>query len=223
MSQPDSQAVPVKIIMVGSINVGKTSLVAKYATGKNPLIKESTKNASYVNKFKKVNGIKFEIKLWDTAGQEKYKSLTKLFIKDARIAILVYSIDNEESFNDLDAWLTLIKSMNDETVLYGVCANKSDLASEKTIPDERGKEYAKRIGAEWTSTSAIINGKGIDKFVETLFIKYYNSNFNLNNTASLSITLSSEKTKVEKKSCCGGGSDGKNDKNQSQTQSTQNN
>ena len=109
--------------------------------------------------------------------------------------------------------------MNDETVLYGVCANKSDLASEKTIPDERGKEYAKKIGAEWTSTSGIINGKGIDKFVETLFIKYYNNNFNMTNAPSLSITLSSEKTKVEKKSCCGGGGDDKIDKNQSNTKS----
>ena len=223
MSTDNTTAVPVKIIMVGSINVGKTSLIAKYATGKAPLKKESTKTASYVNKIKKVNGIKFEIKLWDTAGQEKYKSLTKLFIKDAKIAILVYSIDNEESFNDLDEWLKLIKSINNETVLYGVCANKSDLASEKTISDEKGKEYAKKIEADWTSTSAIINGKGIDKFVETLFIKYYNSNFNLNNTASLSITLSSEKTKVEKKSCCGGGDDSQNGKNQNQTESTQNN
>ena len=222
MSDNDNQTVPIKIIMVGSINVGKTSLVAKYAIGKAPIKTESTKNASYVNKIKKVNGIKFEIRLWDTAGQEKYKSLTKLFIKDAKIAILVYSIDNEESFKDLDSWLELIKSMNDETVLYGVCANKSDLASEKTIPDEKGKEYAKNINAEWTSTSAIINGKGIDKFVETLFIKYYNNNFTMTNAPSLSITLSSEKTKVEKKSCCGGGGDEKIDKNQNNTKSTQN-
>ena len=223
MSDNDNQTVPIKIIMVGSINVGKTSLVAKYAIGKAPIKTESTKNASYVNKIKTVNEIKFEIKLWDTAGQEKYKSLTKLFIKDAKIAILVYSIDNEESFKDLDSWLELIKSMNDETVLYGVCANKSDLASDKTIPDEKGKEYAKKINADWTSTSAIINGKGVDKFVETLFIKYYNSNFNMNNTASLSITLSSEKTKVEKKSCCGGGGDDKSGKSQNKTKSTQNN
>ena len=218
----EAETVPIKIIMVGSINVGKTTLVAKYAIGKTSIKTESTKNASYVNKIKKVNGIKFEIKLWDTAGQEKYKSLTKLFIKDAKIAILVYSIDNEESFNDLDSWLNLIKSMNNENVLYGVCANKSDLASEKTIPDERGKEYAKKINAEWTTTSAIINGKGIDKFVESLFIKYYNSNFTMNNTQSLSITLSSEKTKVEKKSCCGGGGDNKNETNQDKSKSTQN-
>ena len=202
MVEPDPQAVPSKIIMVGSIHVGKTSLVAKYATGKHPIKTESTKNASYVNKIKKVNGIKFEIRLWDTAGQEKYKSLTKLFIKDAKIAILVYSIDNEESFNDLDSWFELIKSMNDDTILYGVCANKSDLASEKTIPDERGKEYAKKIGAEWTSTSAIINGKGIHKFVDKLFINYYYKNFSRTESMSRRDSLNISFIQEPKKGCC---------------------
>ena len=199
--------VPVKIIMVGSLNVGKSSLVANYAEGKTSIKEKCSKTASFVNTIKIVNGIKFEIKLWDTAGQEKYKSLTKLFIKDAKIAILVYSIDNEESFKELDIWLELIKRTNDESILYGVCANKSDLASEKTIPDEKGKEYAKKIGAEWTSTSAIINGKGIDTFIDTLFIKYYKFFLPINdcNTNSYSITLSSEKSKAEKKGCCGVG------------------
>ena len=72
MNQPP--VVPIKIIMVGSISVGKTSLIAKYATGKRPIRRESTKNSSYISKKKMVNGTLFEIKLWDTAGQEKYKS-----------------------------------------------------------------------------------------------------------------------------------------------------
>ena len=215
--------IPVKIIMIGSLNVGKTTLITQYSIGETSIKTQNRENASYVSKIKKINGFKFEIRLWDTAGQEKYKSLPKLFLKDANIAILVYSIDNEESFKDLDTWFELIKSNNDETIIYGVCANKSDLVSEENISDERGKEYAKKIGAEWTSTSAIINGKGIDKFVETLFIKYYNNNFTMTNAPSLSITLSSEKTKVEKKSCCGGGGDEKIDKNQNNTKSTQNN
>ena len=205
------QTVPIKIIMVGSINVGKTSLVTKYATGKKPMRKDSTKNASYVNKIKTVNGIKFEIKLWDTAGQEKYKSLTKLFIKDAKIAILVYSIDDEESFNDLDDWLKLIKSVNDDTVIYGVAGNKSDLSSDQIIPDEKGEEYAKSIGAEWRSTSAVTEGQGIDNFINDLFLKYYNTYFNLNSSGSLSITLSNEPSQV-KKGCCGGGEEGEGKK-----------
>ena len=140
--------------MVGSLNVGKTSLLTKYDEGKN---KRKTLNASYVIISKIINGITFELKIWDTAGQEKYKSLTKLFLKEAKIAILVYSIDNIESFNDLDEWLNLVKNTNDN-IIYGVAANKSDLSSEQKVPDEKGKEYANSIGAEWRATSAITEG-----------------------------------------------------------------
>ena len=142
----EQQAIPIKIIMVGSLNVGKTSLMAKYATGKIPGREKFTKNASYVSKPRNIDGVKFEIKLWDTAGQEKYKSLTKLFTKDAKIAILVYSIDSEESFNALDDWLKLIKARNDDEIILGVAANKSDLKSDSTISESKGREYAKKIG-----------------------------------------------------------------------------
>ena len=215
------QAVPIKIITVGAINVGKTSLVAKYATGKTPGKTKSTKNASFVNKMKKVNGINFEIKLWDTAGQEKYKSLTKLFTKDAKIAILVYAIDNEESFNELDNWYNLVKSTNEDNVLYAVAANKSDLASENTIPDERGKEYAKKIKAEFKSTSAKDNSDGINSYIDELFLKYFNSNFNMNTSGSLSITLSTENNStVQQKGCCGGGKSNKSSINTNKNKKT---
>ena len=127
------QSIPVKIIMVGSMNVGKTSLITRFATGKTPTQTKTTKNASYVSKTKIINNLKFEIKLWDTAGQEKYKSLTKLFTKDSKIAILVYSIDDEDSFNQLDEWLKLVKSSNDEELILGIAANKSDLINNIVI------------------------------------------------------------------------------------------
>ena len=222
MNQP--QAVPIKIIMVGSISVGKTSLIAKYATGKKPIRRESTKNSSYISKKKMVNGINFEIKLWDTAGQEKYKSLTQLFTKDAQIAILVYSIIDEQSFNELGGWLKLVKSANNDNIIFGVVANKSDLSSEKKIPDEKGKEFAKSIHAEWRTTSAITEGEGIDSFINDLFIKYYNTFFNYNSNAnSLSITLSTTEPSTEqKKKCCGGG-DNNNDNNDNINKKNKNN
>ena len=213
----NEQAVPVKMIIVGSINVGKTSLVTKYATGKHPLKTKSTQNCQYVEKRKKVNGIQFDIRLWDTAGQEQYKSLTKLFIKDTRIAILVYAIDDEKSFNEINDWLKLVKSINEGDIICAVVANKSDLASNNTIPDEKGKEYAKSIGAEWRLTSS--KEEGINNLVDELFLKYYNSNFNLNASGSLSITLSTEVSKQEKKGCCGGGN---NDTNPNTRQNSQN-
>ena len=190
----------VKIIMVGSINVGKTSLVTKYATGKVPCQTKSTKTASFISKNKVLDGINFEIKLWDTAGQEKYKSLTKLFMKEAKIAVLVYSIIDEDSFNSLNEWLNLVKGANDEDIILGVIANKSDLATENSIKEERGKEYAKSIGAEWKSTSAITDGGGIEEFIELLFQKYYHTNFKMNQTNSISISMIDNKD--QKKKCC---------------------
>ena len=198
---PDS--IPVKIIMVGSMSVGKTSLVTKFATGKTATQTKTTKNASYVSKKKKINGMNFEIKLWDTAGQEKFKSLTKLFTKEAKIAILVYSIDSEESFNELDEWLNLVKGSNEDNLILGVAANKSDLASDKTISEDRGMEYAKKIGAEFRSTSAMLDNGGLDELIEALFTKYHSTNFNnMDATASLSLTISMEE---KKGGCCGGG------------------
>ena len=198
---PDS--IPVKIIMVGSMNVGKTTLVTKFATGKVGTQTKTTKNASYVSKRRKINGQTFEIKLWDTAGQEKFKSLTKLFTKEAKIAILVYSIDSEESFKELDEWLKLVKQSNEDNLILGVAANKSDLSSDKTISEERGKEYAKRIGAEFKSTSAMIENWGFEELIDSLFTKYHSNNFNNNDaTASLSFTISMEK---KKGGCCLGG------------------
>ena len=208
----EQQEIPIKIIMVGAMNVGKTSLVTKFATGKAPGETKTTKNASYVSKRKSINGINFEIKLWDTAGQEKYKSLTKLFIKDAKIAILVYSIDSEESFNELDNWLKLVKGANGDNIILGVVANKSDLASETTISKERGKEYAKKIGAEWKSTSAVLENSGIEELIEILFSKYHSTNFNMDATASLSLTISMEDSRAQKGGCCGSGQQTSNKK-----------
>ena len=168
--------IPLKIILVGSINVGKTSLITKYSTGIYSTNINSTRNASFFTKIREINGIKYEIKLWDTAGQEKYKSLTKVFLKNTNIVILVYSIDNEKSFNDLDEWLQLIRMVNNEDIILGVAANKIDLALDNTISEEKGREYAKRIGGIFYTTSALLENKGLDNLIDDLLRKYNENN-----------------------------------------------
>ncbi len=176
---------PIKIIMIGALGVGKTSLIQKYSKGTIENFEESTSNPRFVSKIKTFNQIKFNIQLWDTAGQEKYKSLTKLFIKDTQIAILVYSIDDEKSFEELDNWLKYILVANDnEKIILGVAANKSDLKSESAISDEKGKEYANKIGAIWKSTSAITEDGEIENFIDELFNNYYLNKFDLDAASS---------------------------------------
>ena len=210
--------ISIKLIIIGSVNVGKTSLLTRYATGKFQRTLKSTSNASFIIKNKIINNKEYEIKLWDTAGQEKYRSLTKIFIKDAKIALLVYSIDDLDSFNDLEMWLKIIKEINHNKVILGVAANKADLYKKAVVTDEQGKKYAKEIGAEWRSTSALLDDCGIDELVDVLFNKYIEAK-NLRKTGSFTvqntIVLNNKKYNDNEKNsgCCGGKKDKKKSKN----------
>ena len=209
----NEKVIPVKLIIIGSVNVGKTSLLTRYATGKFQQILKSTSNASFIVKNKIVNNQNYEIKLWDTAGQERYRSLTKIFIKEAKIALLVYSIDDLNSFKDLNMWLSIVREVNNNQIILGIAANKADLYKSATVTDEEGKKYAKEIGAEWRSTSSLLDDCGIDELVDVLFDKYIQAK-TLKKTGSFStqdtIVLNNKKNNDSaKSSCCIGKKDKK--------------
>ena len=93
----------IKIVLLGYVAVGKTSLINRYVSNIFSTDAPSTQGASYsckvINYQKYSQNVKLDI--WDTSGQEKYRSLNKLFYKDAKIAILVYDITNKDSFDEL--------------------------------------------------------------------------------------------------------------------------
>ena len=214
-NEQENKINPIKLIIIGSVNVGKTTLLTRYATGKFQNISKSTSNASFITKIKNVNNKKYEIKLWDTAGQEKYRSLTKIFIKDAKIALLVYAIDDKNSFNDLEMWLNIVKEINTDKIILGIAANKADLYKKAEVTDQQGKKYAKEIGAEWRSTSSLLDDCGIDELVDVLFNKYLEAKA-LKKTGTLNnqdtIVLKNINNENNRNSgCCGGNK--KNTKN----------
>ena len=108
----DKTAIQCKVVLIGESGVGKTSIINRYISNTFSNVLTATPGASFTSKtlfLKEYNqSIKFEI--WDTAGQEKYRSLTKIFYKDAGAAILVYDITRKESFDELQKyWLNQIK------------------------------------------------------------------------------------------------------------------
>ena len=162
----------IKIILIGSVFVGKTSLIIHYQSGTFKEHLDSTSGSSYVQVKRNINGNLYNVNLWDTAGQEKYNSLTKIFSKNTNILILVYSIVDRQSFESLDRWLKLIQETNeDNDYIIGVAANKSDLYKDSVVKDSEGQEYAQRLGALWKSTSAK-DGKGIEELIDSLLKQY---------------------------------------------------
>ena len=113
MGDEDEGAQTCKVVLLGESGVGKTCIIAHFInnTFEENLI--STTGASYAGKtmtFDEFGGKSIKFEIWDTAGQEKYRSLTKIFYKDAGAAILVYDITRKESFEEIQKyWINQIK------------------------------------------------------------------------------------------------------------------
>ncbi len=95
-----------KIVLLGSSNVGKTCIATRYKEGKFTSEHKATVGAAYFQKnFGFPDGSQLKLHIWDTGGSEKFKSVAPLYYKDAHAALIVYAIDNEESFQQVDYWL----------------------------------------------------------------------------------------------------------------------
>ena len=163
----------IKIILLGESGVGKTNLI-RVATGEefeqNSMSSSSGsyKEGYYISSSKK----KYIYHLWDTAGQEAYRSLNKIFIKNAKVVIFVYAIDNEPSFKELSYWIDLAKAELGDDFVMGIVANKIDLYEEQQVKEEVAVEFAKNLNIKFRATSALTEPMGFKCFLEELLFDY---------------------------------------------------
>ena len=147
-----------KVVLLGESGVGKTSIISRFIndTFEEGLV--TTTGASYAGKdmvFKDYQNQVVRFEIWDTAGQEKYRSLAQIFYKDAAIAILVYDITSEESFEEIQKyWYIQLKESANKDIVIGLAANKCDLIGQEKVPEEKARAFAKEIGAIFKLTSA---------------------------------------------------------------------
>ena len=137
----------IKVILLGNAGVGKTNLINVAMRRKFELNTASTMSQNFSRKFVEYNGMKYTLEIWDTIGQEKLRSINKLFYKNSKIVIFVYDITKLDSYNDLQMWAKEIDTeLGLENVIKGVVGNKIDLYLEEKVPDADGEKYAESIG-----------------------------------------------------------------------------
>ena len=194
----------VKIILLGENGVGKTSIINRYINNKfNPDIQNETLGSNYLTKDIKNNNINYRLKIWDTNGQEKFHSVTKLFIQGSNIILLVYSIDSKESFENLDFWYNTMKScLNGKNYIFAIIANKSDLEENEAVSEEEGKSYAEEKEAMFQKISAKEDGDGINKLFDNLIDELRKTNYQVNASIVLTKTHFKKKKKDQKKKNC---------------------
>ena len=168
-----------KVVLLGDSGVGKTCIISRYISGQFDENSASTNGASYASKNVEYPNLKKSLMLdiWDTAGQEKYRALTKFFYKDAKVAILVYDITRMDTFNSVkNFWYEQVKENGPKNIVIGIAGNKCDLYEKEEVNENEAREFAESIGAIFALTSAQTNS-GINELFHDVGNKYLDPSF----------------------------------------------
>lgn len=202
----NKKPIPCKMILVGDSGVGKTSMINRYLNEYSKNV-TPTISTSFFNKIEIINNYKMKFQIWDTVGQEQYRSLNSLFFKDAHICLMVYDITKESSFKSIkEYWYQAVINNGLEGVIFGIAGNKNDLYMNEKVDQNEVKSFCKQINAIFQYTSAKEN-ICIDELFKELGDKFVNSNFMLEvgseyfQSRNDSFIINNEDNK-KRKGCC---------------------
>jgi GTPase SAR1 family protein len=172
----------------------------------------SSSTMTYAGKVVKYGDKEISLDIWDTIGQERFRSLSSLFLKNANIIVLVYSIESNKSFEALDYWYNLYKELYGSDIVLGVAGNKSDLFLQEEVPEEKGRKYAQDHNAIFSLLSAKESKIAIENFVNNLVKAYLdlkktlkNKDKNNEKVIRLNTNNNLNNGKGEDGGCCSGG------------------
>ena len=143
-----------KYIIIGDAAVGKSNLLLRYTHGQFKPEYQLTIGVEFGAKNVQINDKVYRIQIWDTAGQENFRSITRAYYKSSACALVVYDISNRESFNNVSTWIEECKGQSPKTIFMVLVGNKSDLADKRQVNTEEGQELAEKYGMLFYESSA---------------------------------------------------------------------
>ena len=171
----ESKEYEIKICLLGDVSVGKTSIASRFC--------KNSFNENYINTIGGAyqqqnivlnNGAKIKMHIWDTSGQDRFRSMTNLYYRDAQVAILTYDVTNEQSLESLNYWLNELKDKVEiDNMVLCLAGNKNDVdSSEKKVPAAKGKAFAEEHNMIFFETSAK-TGSGVKELFQAIATKEY--------------------------------------------------
>ena len=175
-------AYQVKFIIVGDSGAGKSNIILRFTHNEFKGELFPTLGLEYEKKNLIYNNTDYLIQLWDTAGQENFKSITRGYYKGSAVAMIVYDITNEQSFSNVENWIRDCKDSAPSTALLVLIGNKSDLEDKRVISKNSGEDLAIENNMMFFETSAL-NGNGVNdafqKCIEIIDEKIKSGEYNL--------------------------------------------
>jgi Ras-related protein Rab-2A len=143
-----------KFIIVGNSAVGKSCLLLRFDEDRFQPIHDVTVGVTFSIKMVQIEGQDVKVQIWDTAGQEIFRSITRSYYRDSACAIIVYDITDRNSFDKVEDWVRDVRNLAPPDCLLVLFGNKSDLEAQRAIRKEQGQDMADRHGLSFFETSA---------------------------------------------------------------------
>ena len=197
-----------KLIFLGDQGVGKSCILNRFMYDTFTEEYQATIGLDFQSKNVQIDNQDIHLLLYDTAGQEKFRSLIPMYTRDANIILLVYEVTSKDSFLHLNHWLNDLTTVKKDEVIFVVVGNKTDLEDKREVSREEGEQFAKDNDYLFAEVSAK-DGKGFqDLFYKNLFERIrtkFRPGGQQPPTEVKDIKLTNEqeeKKKVTKKGCC---------------------
>lgn len=142
----------IKLVLLGEHDVGKTSILNRFVNDQYSDHIQATVGATYITKQVFQNGKTIDLYMWDTAGEEKYRSLVPMYYRNANAAFIVFDISQRRSFEDVRSWFEEVRQTNPDCLLV-LCGNKVDLA-DRQVAIEEAQQLANRLNVAYFELSA---------------------------------------------------------------------
>ena len=200
-----------KIILIGDSGVGKTNLSNRAIRKKFDTSHCPTIGFEFFTFIININNKIIRLQIWDTCGQEVYRSLIQNFYKNASLTILVYSIDDRNSFEEIEYWYNEVKKNSGYDMKYFLIGNKNDLTELRKVPIEEGKKFYDDYKFNLFCETSAKTNYNIEKiFIKAsilLYDEYINNEVECNSTDTQSFHINDKKTynsinSKNKKKCC---------------------
>lgn len=154
LSQPLPYKYLFKYIIVGDTAVGKSCLLLQFTDKRFQPVHDLTIGVEFGSRVITVDNHQIKLQIWDTAGQEKFRSITRSYYRGAAGALLVYDITRRETFEHLTTWLEDCRKYSNQNIIIMLIGNKMDLDSKRAVTTQEGEDFARKHGLSFLETSA---------------------------------------------------------------------
>ena len=210
---PSSDIPKYKLIFLGDQGTGKSSILNRFVEDKFDSNYQATIGLDFQSKNIQIDNQDIHLLLYDTAGQEKFRSLIPMYTREANIIILVYDITRKDSFLHIPSWINELTNVKIEDIIFVLVGNKIDLNNERNVSFEEGKKYAEDNNFIFEEVSAKTGANFPELFYNKLFeqinIKFkpggqqMEQEINEIGKVKLNNNNNENNNKNERKNCCG--------------------